>query len=223
MVKKSKGYRSRTRILLKKKPRERGKLGLNRLLRNYVSEEKVSIKIDPSVHKGMPHRRYHGKIATIMEKRGRSYVIEVPVKKCKKDIDFTSRTYKTSKSWLIMPKKIINIEEITISQAKGLMEKNDPELGELQKRTYDYIAKFSKFKTIKIKKLVKELVTKFDLSKKEAIQVVNCAPASVDELRAILSVKGKVILIDQLEAIIELIGKENKQPELKKTIKTKKQ
>jgi DNA-directed RNA polymerase subunit F len=122
-----------------------------------------------------------------------------------------------------MPKKIINIEDITLSQAKGLMEKNDQELGELQKRTYDYIAKFSKFKTIKIKKLVKELETKFDLSKKEAIQVVNCAPSSVDELRAILSVKGKVILIDQLKAIIELIGKENKQPELKKTIKTKKQ
>lgn len=86
MVKKSKGYRARTRILLKKKPRERGKLGLSRLLRNYVSEEKVSIKIDPSVHKGMPHRRYHGKIATIIEKRGRSYVIEVPVKNIKKTL-----------------------------------------------------------------------------------------------------------------------------------------
>jgi large subunit ribosomal protein L21e len=86
MVKKSKGYRARTRILLKKKPRERGKLGLNRLLHNYVSEEKVSIKIDPSVHKGMPHRRYHGKIATIIEKRGRSYVIEVPVKSIKKTL-----------------------------------------------------------------------------------------------------------------------------------------
>ncbi len=120
-----------------------------------------------------------------------------------------------------MPKKIINIEEITISQAKELMEKNDSELGELQRRTYDYITKFSRFKTIKTKKLVKELVTKFDLSKKEAIQVVNCAPASVDELRAILSVKGKVILIDQLEAIIELIGKENKQSE--RNIKAKKQ
>ena len=122
-----------------------------------------------------------------------------------------------------MPKKIINIEEITISQAKGLMEKNDTELGGLQKRTYDYIAKFSKLKTNKIKKLVKELVTKFDLSKKEAIQVINCAPSSVEELRAILSVKGKVLLKDRLEAMVELIGKENKQPEPKESVKEKKQ
>ena len=86
MVKKSKGYRSRTRILLKKEPRERGKLGISRLLHNYLSEEKVSIKIDPSVHKGMPHRRYQGKIAKIIERRGRSYIIEVPVKSVKKTL-----------------------------------------------------------------------------------------------------------------------------------------
>jgi large subunit ribosomal protein L21e len=30
------------------------------------------------VHKGMPHRRFHGKIGVIAEKRGRSYVVNVP-------------------------------------------------------------------------------------------------------------------------------------------------
>lgn len=74
---KSRGFRKKTRSLLKKKPRERGKLGLSRLLRTYEPGEKVVVKIDPSVHKGMPHRRYQGKVGVIVSKRGRAYEINV--------------------------------------------------------------------------------------------------------------------------------------------------
>ena len=74
---KSKGFRKKTRSLLKKKPRERGKLGLSRLLRSYMPGEKVVIKIDPSVHKGMPHRRYQGRVGVIVSKRGRAYEVSV--------------------------------------------------------------------------------------------------------------------------------------------------
>lgn len=35
------------------------------------------IKIDSSVQKGMPHKRFHGKIGTVIDKRGRSYVVNV--------------------------------------------------------------------------------------------------------------------------------------------------
>jgi large subunit ribosomal protein L21e len=76
-VKKSKGYRSKTRRLLKKKPREKGKIRLGKLLCEYQPGNSVVIKIDPSVQKGMPHRRYHGKVGTIVGKRGRSYVVSV--------------------------------------------------------------------------------------------------------------------------------------------------
>jgi len=74
---KSKGFRKKTRSLLRKKPRERGKLGLSRVLHNYQPGDKVVIVIDPSVHKGMPHRRYHGKIGIIKAKRGRAYEVSV--------------------------------------------------------------------------------------------------------------------------------------------------
>jgi large subunit ribosomal protein L21e len=74
---KAKGYRRKTRHLLKRKPRERGKTGLSKLLHNYEPNEKVVIKLDPSMHKGMPHRRFHGKIGVVAEKRGRSYVVNV--------------------------------------------------------------------------------------------------------------------------------------------------
>jgi large subunit ribosomal protein L21e len=76
-MRKSKGYRAKTRTLLKKKPREKGKIGLSKILREYASGDKVVIKIDSSVHKGMPHRRYHGRIGVIAEKRGRAYVVNV--------------------------------------------------------------------------------------------------------------------------------------------------
>jgi len=73
----SKGFRSGTRKLLKQKPRERGKTGLSRMLYEYKPGEKVVVEVDPSVHKGMPHLRYFGKIGTVISKRGRSYLIGV--------------------------------------------------------------------------------------------------------------------------------------------------
>lgn len=85
-MKKSKGFRTRTRRLLKKKPREKGKIRLSKLLYQYQPGNRVVIKIDPSVHKGMPHKRYHGKVGTIIEKRGRSYVASVTQGKTVKEI-----------------------------------------------------------------------------------------------------------------------------------------
>jgi len=74
---KSRGFRRKTRSLLRKKPRERGKLRLSRILYNYQPGDKVVITIDPSVHKGMPHRRYYGKIGIIKGRRGRAYEVSV--------------------------------------------------------------------------------------------------------------------------------------------------
>ncbi|MEM3672657.1 MAG: 50S ribosomal protein L21e [Candidatus Bathyarchaeia archaeon] len=85
-MRKSKGYRAGTRRLLKKKPRERGKIKLSKLLYEYQPGTRVVIKIDPSVHKGMPHRRYHGKVATVIDKRGRSYVLSVTQGDANKEI-----------------------------------------------------------------------------------------------------------------------------------------
>ena len=74
---KSKGYRSGTRSLLRRKPKERGKTGLSKILHEYKPGDKAVVKIDPSVHKGMPHRRYQGKIGVIVNRRGRSYLVDV--------------------------------------------------------------------------------------------------------------------------------------------------
>lgn len=76
-MRKSKGYRSSARRLLTKGTREHGKLRLSKLLHEYQPGTNVVVKIDSSVHKGMPHRRYHGKVGIVLNKRGRSYVVSV--------------------------------------------------------------------------------------------------------------------------------------------------
>jgi large subunit ribosomal protein L21e len=77
---KSKGIRRKSRAVMTKKIRDRGKLPLSRLLINYNEGDKVVINIDSAVHKGMPHKRFQGKVATVASKRGRAYVILIPEK-----------------------------------------------------------------------------------------------------------------------------------------------
>ncbi len=74
---KSKGYRCRTRRLLAKRPREHGKMRLSKLIHEYSPGNHVVVMIDSGVHKGMPHKRYQGKIGTVVGKRGRSYIINI--------------------------------------------------------------------------------------------------------------------------------------------------
>ncbi|HYY92835.1 MAG TPA: 50S ribosomal protein L21e [Candidatus Dormibacteraeota bacterium] len=76
-MKRSKGIRNRNRTLLRRKPRDRGKNPLGRIMIPYAPGQMVTISINPSIQKGMPHRRYHGRVGMISEKRGRAYVIEV--------------------------------------------------------------------------------------------------------------------------------------------------
>ncbi len=71
------GRRIKTRSLLRKKVRERGIKPPSYLLQGYRPGDRVILKYDPSVHKGMPHRRFYGKIGTVIGKRGRAYVIQV--------------------------------------------------------------------------------------------------------------------------------------------------
>ena len=81
---KSHGPRRKSRSVLTKRVREKGKLGLSRLLVQYEVGDKVIINIDPGVHRGMPHKRFQGKVGTIVEKRGKSYVLDLPQRKTSK-------------------------------------------------------------------------------------------------------------------------------------------
>ncbi|MBO3800579.1 MAG: 50S ribosomal protein L21e [Candidatus Brockarchaeota archaeon] len=71
------GRRIKTRTLLRKKVRERGIKPPSYLLQDYKPGDRVVLKYDPSVHKGMPHRRFYGKTGVIIGRRGRAYLIQV--------------------------------------------------------------------------------------------------------------------------------------------------
>ena len=74
----SKGYHSGARQLLTKPAREKGKPQLGRLLIQHAPGSQVIIKLDSSEQKTLPHKRFHGKMGTVVERRGRAYVVNVP-------------------------------------------------------------------------------------------------------------------------------------------------
>ena len=77
MVIRSKGLRSKSRKLLTKKPRKRGIHSITKALQHFKIGTSVSIVIDPSVHKGMPHIRYQGYTGKVEAKQGSSYLIGI--------------------------------------------------------------------------------------------------------------------------------------------------
>ena len=77
MVKRSKGIRSKSRKLLRKKPRERGIHSITRALQQFEEGDSVNIVIDSSVHKGMPHIRFQGHTGKIEGKQGGSYLVGI--------------------------------------------------------------------------------------------------------------------------------------------------
>ena len=76
MVKRTHGYRYKSRKLLRKKPRECGLRGLSRLLYEYKPGDRVVIDIDPTFISTAPHRRYQGKVGVVIGVRGRAYIVE---------------------------------------------------------------------------------------------------------------------------------------------------
>lgn len=105
-----------------------------------------------------------------------------------------------------MPRKIVDSKPATTAEARKTLEKaKEEELGEFQRRTLDYTAKFSKIPPQKAEKLVKELGEKFQMERKDAIQIANTMPQYIEELRTILTVKGRIISAAQLEDMLKLL------------------
>jgi len=71
----SKGYRRRTRALLRK----RSSRGLSHILADYQPQQRVVIKIDSTQVKGMPHRRFNGLVGVVRETGRRAVTIDVVV------------------------------------------------------------------------------------------------------------------------------------------------
>ena len=106
-----------------------------------------------------------------------------------------------------MPRKLIDAKPIPTAEARRILEKaSEEELGEFQRRTRDYTVKFSKIPASKAEKLVRDLNEKHKLERKDAIQIANCMPSSIEEIRTVLAVRGRVFTTNQLEDILKTLA-----------------
>jgi DNA-directed RNA polymerase subunit F len=72
------------------------------------------------------------------------------------------------------------------------------------------VSKFFKVDPEAAQELVGKLVTDFNLEEDEAVQIVNCMPKSIEELRIFLAGGRKIIETSKLEAIVSLLNENRK-------------
>jgi DNA-directed RNA polymerase subunit F len=106
-----------------------------------------------------------------------------------------------------MSEREISETKLTLPQVKKeLLAIGEENLDQYQRRTLDYVSKFAKIDEPAVPKLLEQIVNEFGLDEDEAVQVVNCAPESVDELRMFLAGGKKIIETAKLEAVIALLN-----------------
>ncbi len=98
-------------------------------------------------------------------------------------------------------KKVLSIPEASQILQKLDMEKAD----QIQKRTLDYTAKFSKATADAAKAIKKELEADCGLSEEESVELVNIMPKSIEELRTFTSGWRKLLPTETLEKILKIL------------------
>jgi len=110
-----------------------------------------------------------------------------------------------------MAKKAVTEKKLTLPEVKKILDTiGEEKLDQFQRRTWDYVSKFSKLDAKDAEKLVPKLVAEFGLDDDEAVQIVNCMPASVDELRVFLAGGRKIIETSKLETMVTLLNEHRK-------------
>jgi large subunit ribosomal protein L21e len=71
------GPRKKTRYKFKKDLRERGLPPVTCVIQNFDIGQQVHIVCNPSIQKGMPHRRFHGLTGTVLGRRGRAWMLTI--------------------------------------------------------------------------------------------------------------------------------------------------
>ena len=77
MVKRIGGFRRKTRHKLQKKARQKGKLSLKKYFQKFEIGQKVLLKADPVIQKGMYNPRFHGKVGIIKGRDKECYKVRI--------------------------------------------------------------------------------------------------------------------------------------------------
>jgi len=111
-----------------------------------------------------------------------------------------------------MPRKVFKERIITLPQVSEILKAiGEENLDQFQRRSLDYAAKFSKVDAKVIEEILKKLTEEFGLEEEEAVQIVNCMPESIEEIRTFLAGGRRIIETSKLEGILDLLNKYRKQ------------
>jgi DNA-directed RNA polymerase subunit F len=106
-----------------------------------------------------------------------------------------------------MGQRELSETRLTLPQVKKLLDTiGEENLDQFQRRTLDYVSKFSKVDPAKAEELVAMLVKDYELDEVEAVQIINCMPETVDELRVFLAGGRKIIETSKLEKIVSILN-----------------
>jgi len=106
-----------------------------------------------------------------------------------------------------MSKREVSESRLTLPQVKKLLgDIGEENLDQFQRRTLDYVSKFSKVDPEKAELLLQTLVKEYEIDEAEAVQIINCMPETVDELRVFLAGGRKIIETAKLHAIVALLN-----------------
>ena len=56
---------------------EKGKISFTKYFAKYVEGDKVTLKAEPAVQKGIYHLRFHGKVGVVKSRQGNCYNVEI--------------------------------------------------------------------------------------------------------------------------------------------------
>jgi len=105
-----------------------------------------------------------------------------------------------------MSKSEVSENRLTLPQVKKVLETiGEENLDQFQRRTFDYVSKFTKAEPEKAESLLQKLTKDYELDESEAVQIINCMPKTIDELRIFLAGGKKIIEIQKLTQIVELL------------------
>jgi len=97
-------------------------------------------------------------------------------------------------------------EPLSIPEVKELLEKiNLGEADYIQRRTLEYVSKFSKVDANKARIIKKRLMEECNLSEEEAIELINIMPSSIFELRTFLTGWKKFLTTEEVDKILKIL------------------
>jgi len=109
-------------------------------------------------------------------------------------------------------RKALKERSMTVPQVKKTLEAiGEERLNQFQRRSLDYASKFSKVDPDMAETLMNKLVEQFELEEEEAVQIVNCMPESIQEIRVFLAGGRKIIEASRLERILTFLDEYRKR------------